>query len=101
MHTPEVPETLRPHPLRAGLARALDLPPELILDLPRLLWVAGDSLTVENHRGILEYRPDLVRLRVPGGELIVEGARLRIGRLAGSEITLRGDLRSARLERKP
>lgn len=84
---------------RAGVARALELPPDVLLDLPRLLWLGGHSVTVENHRGLLEYTPRLVRIRVRDGQVIVEGARLRIERMTDADISLRGELVAVRMER--
>lgn len=84
---------------RAGVARALELPPDVLLDLPRLLWLGGDSMTVENHRGLLEYTPRLVRIRVRDGQVVVEGARLTIERMTDADISLRGDLVAVRMER--
>lgn len=84
---------------RTGLARALELPPDVLTDLPRLLWLGGDSMTLENHRGIVEYTPRLVRIRVRHGQVIVEGANLEIERMTDADISLRGDVTAVRMER--
>lgn len=82
---------------RAGLADTLQLPSELVLDLPRLIWIGGESLTLENHRGIVEYTPQRVRVRVTVGYVVVEGRYLEIEGMTAADLSLRGDVRSVHL----
>lgn len=81
------------------MARALELPPEVLLDLPRLLWLGGRELTIENHRGLLEYTPRQIRIKVGNGEVVVEGARLEIQWMSGAEIVLKGDVSSVQMRK--
>lgn len=96
----KTPKPRRRH-LRASIARALDLPVELLLDLPRLIWIPGEHLTVENHRGILQYTPQLIRIRVPRGYIVVEGSKLKIESMTATHIVLEGQMFAVRLEEKP
>jgi len=86
---------------RAGLAHTLQLPPELVLDLPRLIWIGGESLALENHRGIIEYTSQRVRIRVSLGCVVVEGRHLEIEGMTATDLSLRGDVRSVHLHMHP
>lgn len=86
---------------RWEVTRALELPPEVLLDVPRLLWVGGRELTIENHRGLLEYNPRQIRIRVGHGEVVVEGARLEIQWMSGAEIVLTGHVHSVHMNAVP
>lgn len=68
----------------------LDLPPDLLLDLPRATLVGGVQLLIENHRGLLEYTPGRVRILTGAGQLTVVGERLTIGRILRDELRLDG-----------
>lgn len=70
----------------------LELPPDVILDLPKLTMVGDRQLSLENHRGIIEYDPDRVRVSTNQGEIRVRGADLCIRSIAKEEILLAGQI---------
>ena len=45
-----------------GMAEKLDLPKEVVLDLPLVSMVGQDEVTVENHKGLLEYSAETIRI---------------------------------------
>jgi|GEM_PF-3926720 len=53
----------------------LGLPQEAVLDLPLLTLVGRQELTLENHLGIKQYSPRMVKVRVKGGFLEIRGGR--------------------------
>ena len=75
-----------------GASRALDLPDEVILDLPKITVIAGIQVIVENHRGVIEYRPTCLRIRIRNGEVKVEGKSLSIGAINNTEIVIDGTI---------
>jgi sporulation protein YqfC len=87
-----------PARLRAALGQALDLPRDLIFDLPRVTLLGNLQLSVENHRGLLDFRPDRVAIATRLGHLVVVGADLTIGAVREGEITVTGILAAVRFE---
>jgi sporulation protein YqfC len=87
--------------LRAVLAQALDLPPELVLDLPRLTLLGPLHLAVENHRGLLGFDSGRVAIAIAAGRLVVEGSDLRLGVVREGEITIAGLVAAVRFEPLP
>ncbi|HVB08767.1 MAG TPA: YabP/YqfC family sporulation protein [Bacillota bacterium] len=81
-------------------AAPLLLPADLVYDLPRLTAVAGLSLTVENHRGLLAFAPDQVTIAAGAGRIVVKGSELRVGVVRGEEITVTGQLQAIVFERE-
>jgi len=63
---------------------------DAVLDVPRAVLIGSMELVVENHRGLLEYRPERVVLRLPDGKMTVDGADLRIGFLSPEQVVIRG-----------
>lgn len=84
--------------LRWALATGLDLPSDLVFDLPRVTLLGALHLTVENHRGLLECLPERVAIGTRGGRLVVVGRGLVVGAVRQGEITVSGQLTEVRFE---
>ncbi|MGB9660884.1 MAG: sporulation protein YqfC [Moorellaceae bacterium] len=68
----------------------LDLPPEAVLDLPRLTLIGNSRLIVENHRGLIAYEKDLVQVSVTLGEIKINGEDLKLRVVRPEAITVEG-----------
>ncbi|NMB25488.1 MAG: sporulation protein YqfC [Firmicutes bacterium] len=76
--------------LLASLASTFELPADVVLDLPRTTLTGNSHLLIENHKGILAYEAEQIRVRTELGETIVTGRRLRIDSLFAAEIVITG-----------
>ena len=72
------------------LAGILEIPQDIILDLPRITMLGNKQLLVENHKGIIEYTPSLVRIKLNQGELLVTGKLLTLCNLQLEQILVEG-----------
>lgn len=72
------------------LANLLELPDDIILDLPRMTMLGNKQLLVENHKGIIEYSTALVRIKLSQGTLIIHGEQLSLGNLQQEQILVEG-----------
>jgi len=72
------------------LAGMLEIPQDIVLDLPRITMLGNQQLLVENHKGIIEYTPSLVRIKLNQGELLVAGQNLMLGNLQIEQILVEG-----------
>jgi sporulation protein YqfC len=77
---------------RQNLADLFELPREIVLNLPRLTVIGNLQCYIENHRGVIEYTTDKVRLSVNGGEIIIQGENLIIRYMANDEIAVDGNI---------
>lgn len=57
-----------------------------------------DRLLVEQHRGIVSYGTECIRIAATFGELVVEGSELRLCCMSRSQLVIRGRLESLRME---
>lgn len=73
-----------------GFAQTLDLPEELILNLPVFFLLGGQKLYMENHRGLIEYSTNKVRIRVQNGHITLEGTGLIIDEIHESFLWISG-----------
>ena len=75
-------------------AEALEIPPEVLVNVPRVEVVGHLQFRVENHRGLLQYEPHRVVLKISDGRLIVTGRNLVIGWIDQSQLLVTGQVRS-------
>lgn len=73
-----------------NLTGSMDMPQEVVLDIPKVTLIGGVQVQVENHRGVLEYTPTCIRVRTRDGVLVVTGGRLRIGSIFRDEVVVEG-----------
>ncbi len=81
------------------IAHYLDIPKEIILDLPKITLIGDIQLYIENHRGIIEYSSKKVRISVAIGELEIGGEQLVIRHITREEMYLDGRIKSIQLNR--
>ncbi|NLZ44307.1 MAG: sporulation protein YqfC [Clostridia bacterium] len=73
------------------LVNSFDLPGEVLLDLPRLVMLGNSRMVVENHRGLLEYTEETVRIKTAhSGEIRVTGKGLNLLYMVKEELGLAG-----------
>lgn len=73
-------------------AEMLDVPKDSILDLPRITLIGGLQVFVENYRGVLEFRDDLLRLQLTHGQLQVDGKELMLKTIQPTEVMIEGSI---------
>lgn len=75
---------------RNRLAGALDLPRDVVVDLPKVTVIGYLQVTVENHRGIIEFTPQRVRIAAGEGAVEIHGQDLTLRCILPDEIILDG-----------
>ncbi|KXL54481.1 YabP family protein [Anaerotignum neopropionicum] len=78
--------------LRRDVSEALDLPKEITLDLPLISLTGREEITVENHKGILTYGEESIRIGTKAGTLCIRGQGLGLKQLTGEMLVIRGRL---------
>lgn len=80
------------------LAQRFDVPQEAMSGMPRLTISGCTRVLVENHRGLLEYSGELVRIDGGRVQVKIRGDRLELECMDKSEIVITGQIFSAELE---
>jgi sporulation protein YqfC len=80
------------------LAGLLEIPQDIVLDMPRITMLGNKQLLVENHKGIIEYTPSLVRINLNQGELTIDGSNLVLGNLQTEQILVEGIIAGVKYE---
>ncbi len=69
-----------------------DLPPDLLMGLPRISLAGREDMFVENHRGIIECTQKRIRFQTSAGIVIVTGAELVLKHVGAERIAIHGGI---------
>ena len=87
--------------IKAILADLFELPREVMLDLPRITMIGNLQLYLENHRGVISYDQNQVRVAAKEGEIIIRGENLQIKNLMAEELVIKGSIECLEFELYP
>ncbi|MBQ2879354.1 MAG: sporulation protein YqfC [Anaerotignum sp.] len=76
--------------LRKNMAEALELPKEILLNLPLISLTGREEVTIENYRGILEYNEEILRIGTAAGILWLKGKGLCLKELSAECMVVSG-----------
>ncbi|HHT47693.1 MAG TPA: sporulation protein YqfC [Firmicutes bacterium] len=77
----------------AKVAEFLELPSEVVLNLPRLILTGDQQLLVENHQGLQVYTCTEISLNTSVGALRVMGEELNIKLITQDQVNIDGRIR--------
>lgn len=80
------------------LTDRLDLPEEALLGTAKLTVTGNRRVLVENHRGILEYGTEQIRISTGRGQLVVRGSELSLSAMNQKELIVCGKLQAVEWE---
>jgi sporulation protein YqfC len=80
--------------VREKITELLELPKEIVLNIPRITMIGSSDMIVENYKGIIEYENERIRLNTGSGPIAVKGSKLEIREITSEDIIISGDIRS-------
>lgn len=80
--------------LKQMLANTADLPKDVMLDLPRITMIGQLHIYIENHRGLIAFKEDEIRLTLTQGQLSIKGNQFVIKAILPEEILVEGVIQS-------
>ncbi|WP_108669605.1 sporulation protein YqfC [Peribacillus acanthi] len=72
--------------------KTVDLPKDVMMDLPRITMIGQIHIYIENHRGLLAFSDKEIRLLLKQGQLLVKGNGFVIKTILPEEILLEGKI---------
>ena len=80
--------------IKENVSEFLELPKDIVMDLPRITLIGNLQLFVENHKGIVEYSDSRIRINTKSGTLKVTGKNFFIKTIVTEEVIIYGDIES-------
>jgi len=70
----------------------LELPKDIVFDLPRVTLIGPFQIYIENYQGIVQFTPQMLQLRLKKGELKIVGDQLVICNILPEEMMVEGKI---------
>ena len=80
------------HRFRKLATEKMELPPDVMMDLPRVTIIGQLHIYIENHKGLLAFSDQEVRLLLKKGQLLIKGNSFVIKTVLPEEILLEGKI---------
>lgn len=80
--------------IKRQFSEFLEIPGDVMLDLPKIVLVGNIKIFIENHRGILEYTTEKVRVNVMEDEVAITGENLLLRNVLPDELCVEGKIKS-------
>lgn len=78
--------------LREKFTEMLELPKELVLDIPKLTLVGNGDMMIENYKGVMEYGSARIRVNTGLGVVKITGMGLLIKEITSEDIIISGEI---------
>ena len=70
----------------------LELPKELYTGNPKMVILGFGEVIVENHKGILEYEDDYIKLKTNIGIINIDGSDLHLAKMTEDNLSITGKI---------
>ena len=78
--------------VRNWMTKKMDLPQDVMMDLPRITMIGQIHIYIENHRGLLAFTDKELRLLLKQGQILIKGNGFVIKTILPEEILLEGKI---------
>ena len=85
--------------VREYLAESMDMPKDVMMDLPKLSVCGDKEIYIENHKGLLEYSDEIISVKMRDGIIRLCGHKLRIISLRSRDIVVNGEFERVEYEK--
>lgn len=83
---------------KQNIADKLDLPRDIILNMPKITVTGDNEIIIENHKGVVLFGENQVKINSGVGLISIFGSRFEILFMGGSTITIGGKFKSIAYE---
>ncbi len=78
--------------LKYNISEALELPKDLVLDLPKIVMIGNIQINISNHKGIIEYTKEVLRVNSTIGIIKISGTNMELKTILSEEIIVKGNI---------
>lgn len=80
--------------IKERVSEVLELPKEVVMNVPKLTMVGNGNLIIENYKGVIEYDDCRVRINTGTGVIKITGSKLVIKGITSENILVDGEIES-------
>ena len=78
--------------IKKAVSEILELPKDIMLGLPKITMIGKMELHIENHKGIIEYSKEIIRINTSEGVLKIIGKHMNIKSIITEEVSIIGEI---------
>ncbi|WP_102345552.1 sporulation protein YqfC [Bacillus sp. Marseille-P3661] len=78
--------------MKRWMTQKMELPADVMMDLPRITMIGQIHIYIENHRGLLKFSDQELRLLLKQGQLLIKGNQFVLKTMLPEEILLEGKI---------
>lgn len=82
--------------VKQWMTRSLELPADVVMDLPRITMIGHLHIYIENHRGVKKFTNEELRLNLQHGEVLITGEDFVLKTILPEEILVEGKILDVR-----
>lgn len=79
--------------IKNKITAMLDLPKEIVFNLPIITMIGSEDINISNYKGIIEYNSELIRISAGQGVIRLEGARLVLKQITSDGVAISGRIK--------
>lgn len=79
---------------KSNLSEQLELPKDIVMDLPKITCIGNTEINIENFKNVIEYTTEVLRLKTKDCTLKIEGVDMKIQSITEEEIMITGTISS-------
>lgn len=83
--------------IKSRIESFLELPQEIISEVPKITLIGFNQILIENYKGIIEYDENYIRLSTAIGNIIIQGMDLNLNQITTDDIEVKGKIVSLEL----
>ncbi|MBP2072705.1 MULTISPECIES: sporulation protein YqfC [Thermoanaerobacterium] len=83
---------MKSNTIKEGILNLVDFPKDVLLNLPKITVIGNTQITVENHRGIIEYIPERIRINSTIGMIRISGKNMIINSVMTEILVITGKI---------
>lgn len=75
---------------REALAKKIDFPIDVVMNLPKITILGNNEITIENHSGIILFERETIKVKTKVGPITINGENFEILYIGEFTITISG-----------
>ena len=84
--------------VKEQISDKLQLPRDIVMDLPKIIIIGDSEISVENHKGVISFQTEILKVNSKVGAIVIQGSNLEILFIGGNTITVGGKFKSIQYE---
>lgn len=88
----------KPNRAKRRIDRWLEMPTEIVSNVPKITIIGFNEILIENYKGILEYEDIYIRINTHIGIININGFNLNLEQISEDDISVKGKIDSITLE---